>query len=34
VAQLQENIGAVGLDLSDEQLERLEEPIDPVWPKR
>jgi aryl-alcohol dehydrogenase-like predicted oxidoreductase len=34
VAQLEENIGAVGLDLSDEQLERLEEPIDPVWPKR
>jgi aryl-alcohol dehydrogenase-like predicted oxidoreductase len=33
VDQLDENVGAVGLTLTEDELERLEAPIDPVWPK-
>ncbi len=29
--QLEENLGAVTVDLSDEEIDRLEAPIDPSW---
>jgi len=31
--QLEDNLGAFDVDLSGEEIERLEEPIDPTWPK-
>ncbi len=32
--QLSDNLGAVDVELTDEEIERLEDPIDPVWPRR